>query len=133
MRCRDGWVALVYTPIQFDRVQAMFGDLAVADPSGLALHDRYVHFARAVAPWFAERTRAEVYAAAREHGVPLGPVYSPRELLSDEQYAARDFLASDGLVPGVVFPRSPMTWNGARLVPRPARRIETLAPAGSPA
>jgi len=126
LRCKDGWVALVFTPMQFDRVRAMFPDLPLVDPSALPHAQRATALTKTVAPWLAERTRAEIYAEARQHGVPLGPVYTPAELLDDEQYLARDFLVGGGSVDGMLFPRSPMTWNGDRLPDRASRKV-TLA------
>jgi len=118
LRCKDGWAAFVYTPNQFERLEGMFSGLPIREMKGLPPEERSRWLKAAVEPWFAERTRAEVYAAAREFGIPVGPVYAPGELLEDEQYLARDFFTGS---PGTLrFPRPPMTWNGARLESRPA-------------
>lgn len=123
LRCKDGWVAMVFTPMHFDRVQAMFPELQLDDSGRLPPVERVGALTKAVAPWFANRTRAEIYAEARRHGVPLGPVYTPAELLDDEQYLACDFLAGGGSNADMLFPRPPMTWNGVRLPDRASRKI----------
>lgn len=123
LRCKDGWVALVYTMPQFQRVQAMFAELALPDLRLLKPAERAEALALAVAPWFAARTRAEIYAAAREFGIPIGPAYTPAELLEDEQYLARDFFAEQPEGSGLRFPRPPLTWNGRRIASKPTRTL----------
>lgn len=124
--CADGWIAFVYTATQFERVLALLADLA---PLDVRFSDRAFRsnnsdaFMAAIAPWFAARTREAIYAEARKHGVALGPVYSPGELLEDEQYRARDFFKTEA---SPLFPRLPVTWNGKRIDP-PQMSTMTLA------
>ena len=117
LRCADGWVALVYTHTQFDRVRTMIGDALdeprFADRAWRATNPRA--FADQVRPWFAARTREQAYAAARRAGVPLGPIYTPGELLADEQYLARGVFDRVGEPGRPAFPRLPATWNGRRV------------------
>lgn len=127
LRCKDGWTALVYTSVQFDRLEAMFSELTLTNPQRLPAEERGGALAAQVSGWFAARTREEIYARAREFGIPIGPVYTPAELLDDEQYRARDFIPSPvsetASVSGLRFPRLPMTWNGERLAIRASREL----------
>ena len=41
--------------------------------------------------WLAERSKAEIYELAMQHGIPCFPVNSMSELLGSRQYRARDF------------------------------------------
>src|SRR5439155_17854227 len=50
----------------------------------------------ALAPWFAERTMAELYELACETNLMLAPANSPRELYASAQLAAREFFDADG-------------------------------------
>lgn len=136
LSCADGWVAFVYTANQFDRVRQMLGEHLLDDERFRSRAGREAsvrEFMAAVRPWFRSRTREQIYAEARRHGVPLGPVYSPRELLSDPQFAARDFISGDDATGLVRFPRLPATWNAARLRQVPARRttLRELESAGA--
>ncbi len=124
--CADGWVAFVYTANQFDRVASLFGSLTIDDERFRDRARREIHvdeFMAALRPWFAQRTRDEIYAEARRSGVPLGPVYTPEELLSDAQYAAREFITGSEKSETPRFPRLPATWNGARFAEQPAHHI----------
>jgi crotonobetainyl-CoA:carnitine CoA-transferase CaiB-like acyl-CoA transferase len=65
-----------------------------------------------VRPWFAARTTRDVYALARQKGLPLGPVWTADDIRHDAQYLERDFLR---LLPqGGFMPRIPLLWNGLR-------------------
>jgi crotonobetainyl-CoA:carnitine CoA-transferase CaiB-like acyl-CoA transferase len=74
---------------------------------------------RYLVPWFAVRTRAEVYHEAQRRGVPLGPVCTPADLITDPQNVARGFIVplADASVSGARVPRLPVLWSsliGAR-------------------
>lgn len=119
--CRDGWVAFIYTPSQFDRVRAMLNDPAADAPCFATRADRsknIVALTALVGRWFAARTRDEIYAEARANGVALGPVYAPAELLDDIQYCARDFfVAPPGMARATArMPRLPASIDGHRLI-----------------
>ncbi|MGE3142045.1 MAG: CoA transferase [Hyphomonadaceae bacterium] len=123
LACKDGWIAVIYTLTQFDNLAALVGDPELLTQFG----DRRARkagaealFAR-LAPWFAARTREEIYAAARAAGVPLGPIYAPAELLEDAQYQARGFIVA--LEEGLAAPRLPALWNGQAFLPRRRREI----------
>lgn len=115
--CRDGWIALVFTVTQFDNLRRLVGPSRLDDAKFDDRAGRIRHVAEmyeVLAPWFAARGREEIYAAAQSAGVPLGPVYTPGDLLDDPQNLARDFVATmqhPGL--GTLrLPRLPVLWNG---------------------
>ena len=129
MRCSDGWFAFVFTPNEFDRVHAMFegidlSDLPIVDQPSLRANIRVL--TQRLSPWFAERARDDVFAIAQRNGIPAGPVYSPRDLLSDPQYEARSFLVSltDDSGSVIRMPRIPLSWNGVRFDPRDSQTVE---------
>jgi crotonobetainyl-CoA:carnitine CoA-transferase CaiB-like acyl-CoA transferase len=64
-----------------------------------------------IRPWFAVRRKADIYREAKLRNIPLGPVWTISDLLSDAQYLERDFLA---ITPAGVMPRLPVMWNGRR-------------------
>ncbi|MGX9961801.1 CoA transferase [Roseomonas sp. F4] len=107
---RDGDVCLVYMAKDWPALRDMVGDPRLLEPRFATQKGRGEHLAALDAilmPWFASRSRAEITAAAQARRIPVGPVLTPRELLTDRQYAARRFLAADGT------PRLPLLWNGA--------------------
>ena len=73
-----------------------------------------------IGPWFAARSRKEVFALAKAAGLPIAPVIGVRELLDDAQYAAQKFLAQPaGGNRGAQWqvPTVPTVWNGRRFKP----------------
>lgn len=117
LRCKDGWVALVYREGDWAAVKRLIGDPALDVP---ALDERGVR--RRNAKWIADcaekafstMTRDEIGAFARANRVPLGPVQLPGELFDDLQYRDRGFFDETADVP---MPRLPVLWNGATFVP----------------
>jgi crotonobetainyl-CoA:carnitine CoA-transferase CaiB-like acyl-CoA transferase len=125
VRCADGHVAVVFTVAQWPPLRDLIGDprLSEARFSTRAGRRQHVDTLYAIlAPWFAGKTRQEVQRLAQARGVPFGPVFSPAELLSAEQYQARGFLAefhhpAFGMLR---VPRLPVQWNGRSFAPRVA-------------
>lgn len=122
--CRDGWIAVVFTVTQFDALRRLVGpspldDAKFDDRAGRIRHVRAMY--EILAPWFAARGREEIYAAAQEAGVPLGPAYTPHDLLDDPQYLARDFIAAmpHAELGALRLPRLPVLWNDRGFPPRP--------------
>jgi crotonobetainyl-CoA:carnitine CoA-transferase CaiB-like acyl-CoA transferase len=119
-RCADGWVAFIYTPDQFDNVRRMFDGIPLDDARFAERASRLANikaFNELLKPWFLARTRSEIYDLACSYGVPLGPVYMIRELLTDAQFAAREFFAEAPREGGGRSPQLPFTWRGRRLSP----------------
>ena len=106
--CKDGYVSfglrggkarvptlqkiteLVGHPVLVERDWTTYNHNKVSDDELRAIED-------AIAPWFAERTMAELYEIACETNLMLAPANSPRELYASAQLAARDFFDDDGL------------------------------------
>jgi hypothetical protein len=112
MAAQDGHVALVYQEKDWPPLRALIGDARLADARFATAPLRAANraaFTEIIGPWFAARTRAEITAAAQARRVPIGPVTSPAELLTDAHYRARDFVAQDGT------PSLPLAWDGSRL------------------
>ncbi|MBE2278222.1 MAG: CoA transferase [Rhodobacteraceae bacterium] len=117
LRCKDGWIALVYRENDWPAVKRLLNDPEMEDP---ALNDRRERRRRGA--WIAARaeaalagmTRAEVTDFARRNRIPIGPVLSPEELRRDRQFLARGFLKD---TPHGPMPRLPLLWNGAATAP----------------
>ena len=113
MRCKDGWVGVVYRATDWPAFKAMLDDPRLEAPR---FATRALRRANAAAladileAGLMRFTRAEIHAEAGRRRIPLGPVWSPRELFADPHYRARGFLW-DGA--GPVPPRLPLIWNGA--------------------
>jgi len=116
VRCLDGWIAVVFSVSQFESLRDLVNSSALhhqkfATREGRLKHMRELY--RYLEPWFAVRTRAEVYDEAQRRGVPLGPVCTPADLITDPQNEARGFIVSlaDTSVSGARVPRLPVLWN----------------------
>ncbi|MGV3633608.1 MAG: CoA transferase [Pseudorhodoplanes sp.] len=129
--CADGHVALVY----FDRdwpvlarmtgdpeMQALAAQRAWADPTKLSELERRLE------AWALGQTREQISAASKVSGLALGAVWTPAELLNDQQYRARSFFGADG---DAVRPRLPMM-IAARGASGGARRRDRAAGSGGP-
>ena len=122
MPCRDGHVAVVYTVTQWPAARALIGDKRLEDPKFATRAGRRQHIAELydiITPWFADKTRAEIQAAAQAKGVPFGPIFSPAELLESEQYVTRSFLAEmkHPELGTLLMPQLPVQWNGRSFAP----------------
>ena len=123
--CRDGHVAVVYTVTQWPATRALIGDPRLGDPKFESRAGRRQHIAELYAiltPWFADKTRAEIQSLAQARGVPFGPIFSPAELLENDQYVSRGFLADleHPTLGALRMPQLPVQWNGRSFAPRPA-------------
>lgn len=106
----DGHVALVYMAKDWPALRDLVGDPRLHEPRFATQKQRLANLAaldEVLAPWFAARTRAEITRLAQAKRIPVGPVLSSTELLSDRQHRARGFLAADGM------PRLPFLLDGA--------------------
>jgi len=126
--CRDGHVAVVYTVTQWLAARALIGDERLKDAKFATRAGRRKHIAELydiITPWFADKTRAEIQHAAQSKGVPFGPIFSPAELLKNEQYVTRSFLAEmkHPVLGKLLMPQLPVQWNGRSFAPRPAPEI----------
>ncbi|SJZ76181.1 Crotonobetainyl-CoA:carnitine CoA-transferase CaiB [Enhydrobacter aerosaccus] len=126
--CRDGHVAVVYTVTQWPATRALINDSRLDDPKFANRAGRRQHVAalyEIIAPWFADKTRAEIQVLAQAKGVPFGPIFAPAELLKADQYVARGFLAdmTHPTLGALRLPQLPVQWNGRSFAPRPAPEL----------
>jgi crotonobetainyl-CoA:carnitine CoA-transferase CaiB-like acyl-CoA transferase len=127
VRCLDGWIAVVFSVTQFGNLRDLVNKPALhhqkfATREGRLKHMRELY--RYLEPWFAVRTRAEVYHEAQKCGVPLGPVCTPADLITDPQNVARGFIVplADASVSGARVPRLPVLWN-SHLASKPREKV----------
>ena len=112
MRARDGHVALVYMTKDWPALRDLIGDPRLREPRFATQRARGENMAdldALMAPWFAQRSRAEITAATQQQRIPVGPVLTPVELLVDRQHRSRGFLDAAGV------PRLPVLWDGKAL------------------
>jgi crotonobetainyl-CoA:carnitine CoA-transferase CaiB-like acyl-CoA transferase len=118
MQARDGYVALVYMNKDWPALRDLIGDPRLLEPRFTTQKSRGEHMQdlnMIMSEWFAQKTRAEITAAAQARRIPIGPVLSPSELLQNPQYMARRFIMPDGM------PRIPILWDG---VAEPWKTVE---------
>ncbi len=123
--CADGHVAVVFLDRDWPALCALVGDPELASaPFGEAESRTHMidELYERVLPWFAMRSRHDIYRAAQERGIPIGPVRMIDELQADPQYVARAFLTKmrHALLGDLVVPRLPLLWDGEGFAPRPA-------------
>ena len=138
LRCADGFAALVYQENDWAQLKALIGDprldaACFADRAGRLLRGR--ELAEIIEARFLRLTRRELHGLAFAHRLPIGPVWSPQELLADEQNLSRDFLKSVEVEGGdsIAMPRLPVIWGGKTFAPGPIAktRAETAPVADS--
>jgi crotonobetainyl-CoA:carnitine CoA-transferase CaiB-like acyl-CoA transferase len=119
VRCRDGFVALVYQEPDWTALCDIVDDARLRT-SDLAQRTERIRRAREIAAIVEERfltlTRREIHELALSRRIPLGPIWSPREVAEDPQTTSRGFLETasvDGR--SVTIPRLPVLWNGRPL------------------
>ncbi len=125
LACADGHAAFVYTEKDWPILVRLFADAGLAAPEFATRPQRQAAAAAInarIAPWFAARTRAEIYAAAKAAGVPLSAVWRLSDLAEDPQYIAQRFFTdiAHPMLGELRFPTLPVVWNGARFAPAPA-------------
>lgn len=125
LACADGHAAFVYTEKDWPILVRLFAGAGLEaaefatrpqrQAAGAAINTR-------IAPWFAARTRAQIYTEAKSAGVPLSAVWRLSDLAADPQYIAQQFFADIAHpVHGQLhFPTLPLVWNGTRFSPAPA-------------
>jgi crotonobetainyl-CoA:carnitine CoA-transferase CaiB-like acyl-CoA transferase len=120
--CADGWVEFTGASGRFDRLTKMLGSPEWAlDPkwqvrTSLLDPDNIAEVEGNFYAWLSERTKREVWEAAREARVLCGPLFDVAELSSDSHFRDRGFWADvkhpimgEVTIPGrpFIMPRSP--------------------------
>ena len=136
MRAKDGWMCLIARELeQWSRfIVDVVGDPRLTENeryrNQLAMGREYPdEVDEILRPWFAERTRDEIFALCRKHRVPFAPVRRIDEAAECEHLAARKFFVdvpTDGIgsfvrIPGLPF-ASP---RRRRIKPSPALGQDT--------
>ncbi len=91
---RDGHIGLVYQAEDWAALKAFLQLDGLEDERFATRRSRTAHareLQAIVAPWFAARTKSEIYHEGQARGVPLGYVATISDLLASEQYAAHGF------------------------------------------
>jgi crotonobetainyl-CoA:carnitine CoA-transferase CaiB-like acyl-CoA transferase len=121
VRCADGFVALVYQEPDWAALCDIVDDARLRAPLFLDRVERIRRSAEIVLiveEKFLTLTRREIHALALARRIPLGPIWSPRELASDPQTTSRHFLAAITLGGRkAMIPRLPVIWTGAMFMP----------------
>ncbi len=125
VRCLDGWIAVVFTVTQFENLRDLVGSPILHDRKFATRRGRLENIRELydqLSPWFAARTRDQIYTEAQARGVPLGPVCTPTDLHDDPQYTARGFIVpvADPSLGMPRSPRLPVLWNGRSFGPSAA-------------
>lgn len=119
--CKDGYVALVYRSSDWDALKRMLQDARLDNPQFETEADRTEHRAalnailrEAIAPL----TRAEIRLLALQFRLPLGPVWTPKELLSDPHFVERNFFHTRSFDDDAhIVPAIPVKWSGRTFTP----------------
>ncbi len=130
-RCADGLVVIGGNGDSiFKRLMAAIGRDDLAQDPGLASNAgrvlRVAEIDAAIGAWTSERAVAQVLDALQAANVPVGRIYTARDIAQDPHYAAREMLLNvstpDGLaltVPGVV----PKLSRSPGAITRPAPQL----------
>lgn len=128
--CTDGHAVLVYLDRDWPLVVRLIGDARLSNAAFNSREGRRANMTELceiVRPWFAGRSRKDVFALAKAAGLPIAPVIGVRELMQDAQYAAQRFFAPPVRGHGdqrVRVPTVPTVWNGRRFTPTAQRGDE---------
>jgi crotonobetainyl-CoA:carnitine CoA-transferase CaiB-like acyl-CoA transferase len=119
-QCSDGYLAMnVPDDLIWARLcQAMKREDLIDDPrcaNGTARASNARFLDLVIEGWLADKTRAEAEAVLNGHGVPVGPVYTAKDVFADPQVAARKMLVpiDDPDVGTYRFARTPITLSSA--------------------
>jgi crotonobetainyl-CoA:carnitine CoA-transferase CaiB-like acyl-CoA transferase len=134
LACADGFATFIYLEKDWPAVVRMVGQPRLGAPPLDTRAGRRAHMAdvlATVAPWYAARTRAEIFQLAKAAGLPIAPVMGVPELADDAQYRALGFLVpplAGDLGGSARVPALPVSWNGTRFVPRASAAIDVSEP-----
>ena len=124
-RCKDGWIAIQGSERrQYDQFVEMVGspEWARERKFGSRLTMNFQHADEVdalLAPWFGQRTRAEIFAECRARKIPAAPVRTLTEVREDPDMTEHGDLESYTGATGVelTVPTPPLRFRNARLEP----------------
>lgn len=118
LRCRDGYVALVYQEPEWPRLKQALSDPRLETDKFATRPSRLLHateLAGVIESCFQNMSRTQIQALAKHHRLPLGPVWSLEEALEDPHNLARDlFEPVKNAAPGAKAPKLPIGWTGTQ-------------------
>lgn len=122
--CKDGELSITAAGARLPLLLAAMGlSRLLDDPmfsTEKALLSHRAEFDAALAPWFRDRTMAEVVALLEPIHIPAAPVRGIRDVLDYEHLRARGFWQVPDEASGVQYPRGPFLVSGHPASIRPA-------------
>lgn len=113
LRCADGHAVLVYQEPDWPRLKAALTEPVLDEARFATRGDRLAHLAELAAiieRRFLTLTRREIHELARQHRLPLGPVWSPADAFHEPHNRARELFVALGRDPAARAPRLPLVW-----------------------
>jgi crotonobetainyl-CoA:carnitine CoA-transferase CaiB-like acyl-CoA transferase len=129
--CADGWLALVYQATDWPALCDLVGDPRLHEErfaTVAARRENGRELAALIEAGLSHHTRDEIRSLALARRLPLGPVWSPAELLQDRHYLSRGVFFPAIMPEGAagMMPSLPVVWNGARFAPGPVPALATV-------
>lgn len=115
-RCRDGYIALVFQDKDVPRLAQMIGNERLNDPAFATVVRRRANIATfnsIVSAWAEKQLRNDIIDQAKQLSIPIGPVLTVADLMTDRQMLARKFIDLTSASPHFGLPRLPATWAAA--------------------
>ena len=128
-RCKDGWVYVhAEEPHHWQRFVEIMGNPEWADTElfkvATSRAEHWDSLRQLIEEWAAEHTKAEIFEAAKEKGIPLAASYSIEEVMKSRQLTGRNFfvdvehpVAGELTYPGAPFKFSTTPWTIRRPAP----------------